>query len=197
MRLLVPIPGLDGAQWMVDVWPFGSPYATANQLPPTPYSFVGSPSPFARTLPISPFPGSPWAGLGPHVCCADVLHALYRMLRRRAVADDFWALDARRRDRVSKAFWVRCRAAGAEAAARGQGAPPSLGQGEMDRQVQSGVKRIDFMEGKTRCVFFFSVFCETVPELFIKINFGSLADKRLSFAVDGKVSSGEIRMNGS
>ena len=155
MRLLVPIPGLDGARWMVDVWPSGSPYA-ANQLPPTPYSFVGSPSPFARTLPISPFPGSPWAGLGPHVCCVDVLHALYRMLHRRAVADDFWALDARRRDRVSKAFWVRCRAAGAEAARwqrNGVSAPPSLRQEEIDRQVQSGVKRIDFMEGRTRCVF--------------------------------------------
>ena len=141
MRLLVPIPGLDGARWMVDVWPFGSP----------------------SPLLMSPFPGSPRAGHGPHIRCSDVLHALYSMLRQPVVADDFLALDARRRDRVSKAFWVRCRASGAEVAARGQG-NPSLGQEEMDREVQSGVKMIDFMEGRTRYIF--SLSCETVLELF-------------------------------
>ena len=85
------------------------------------------------------------------------------MLRQPVVADDFLALDARRRDRVSKAFWVRCRASGAEVAARGQG-NPSLGQEEMNREVQSGVKMIDFMEGRTRYIF--SLSCETVLELF-------------------------------
>ena len=45
------------------------------------------------------------------------------------------------------------------------------------------------------------VFCETVPEMFNKMPrlvLLSLADKRLSFAVDGKVWSGDvIQMNGS
>jgi Family of unknown function (DUF6699) len=198
MRLIVPIPGLDAAEWTVDVWPFGSPFATSNQLPPSPYSFVGLPSPFARALPMSPF-----AGMGPHVPivrCADVFHALHRMLGRRAVADDFWALDTRRRERVSKAFWVRCRAVGAEFAARAQreqGVPPSAAQEEMERQIQSGVKRIDFMEGRTRWVL---RVCSAVWAVH-PLAAARICALALTFdavlAIDGKVSSGAIQMSGS
>ena len=103
--------------------------------------------------------------MAPVVRCTDVLHALYNMLQRRAVENDFWALDERRRDKVSKAFWARCRAMGAAAAAHSRkrrgsrSAERDVGQVEMDRQVNSGVKRIDFMENKTRWVLVFFVSC--------------------------------------
>ena len=141
MRLLVPIPGLGDDQWTVDVWPSGSPYASVYPTLPSPYSFTGSPN----VLAMSP------VGLGPpppFVRCADVLHALYTMLQRRARADEFYALDPRRAERVGATFWMRCEAMGAAA-------PPPLQQEELNRNVNSGVKRVDFLVGNTRCDSFF------------------------------------------
>ncbi|KAF8583082.1 hypothetical protein K439DRAFT_1634748 [Ramaria rubella] len=144
MRILVPIPGLDGAHWNTDVWPTGSPYTSSRAVPPSPsFSFTGSPSAFARTLSSSPY------RLGMHapvVRSGDVLQALYTLLQRGASETDFMALDPARRDRVSKAFYVRCRVLGAAAAAAGSGREEE----ETGREIQRGVKRIDFMEGKTR-----------------------------------------------
>ncbi|KAF8493312.1 hypothetical protein JB92DRAFT_2999942 [Gautieria morchelliformis] len=203
MRLLVPIPGLGGAQWTVDVWPLGSPYATPNQMPPSPFSFTGSPSGFARALPTSPFP----AGYGPgaFVRCADVLHALYSMLQRRAVANDFWALDDRRRDRVSKAFWVRCRTVSAAVTGMNMAVPPRSwdGREEMDRQVNFGVKRIDFMEGRTRCVHVALSLCVNGSATFILLIWPDVITRSfpplltLDCITDGMVSKEVVPMNGS
>ena len=145
MHLRVPIPGLGDAMWDVAVWATGSPYSNALHLPPSPYSFTGPPGGLSR----SPF-GERGSGIGPLapvVRCADVLHALYAMLQRRATRGDFLALDERRRERVGREFWMRCQMIG-QAAAATMG--PSVEQEETNREVSSGVKRIDFMAGKTR-----------------------------------------------
>ena len=127
---MVPVPGVrdgwaehDG--WVVHV----VPSTGVPALMPVP------PSPFSGGVPLSPFVSGT---MGPVVRCADVLHALFVTLQRRATEQEYYSLGESRRARVSSAFWTRCRASGPEAT--------------VQAEVQFGVKRIDFLEGRTRWV---------------------------------------------
>ncbi|KAJ8468159.1 hypothetical protein ONZ51_g9812 [Trametes cubensis] len=103
---------------------------------PPPDPVGGDPPPTrngANWILVNPAPDALWAKEPlPYVTVGDVVHGIYRALRVSVKPDEVERLDARRRDRVRRAFEKRLRE---DPANRG-------------RNVQFGIRRVDFLEDR-------------------------------------------------
>ncbi|KAF8524554.1 hypothetical protein BU17DRAFT_84559 [Hysterangium stoloniferum] len=156
MTLFLPIPGIERAQWTFDVAPL--PYGGLLSLSNSQYTFDGTPTTFSRKFPRSKSENLFEGRRTPYqydavVRCVDVFDAICTLLHQNATRADFQALQPSRRRLVSSAFYKRCSEFVGE---NGIIMEYKVGSGseEMDErvreQVSRGLKRIDFMVGKTK-----------------------------------------------
>ncbi|KIJ46935.1 hypothetical protein M422DRAFT_778329 [Sphaerobolus stellatus SS14] len=149
IRVIIQIPNLGGAYWTVDVSPKGG---SALETPSIPFTFLGSPTSFGRSQ-LKRTKSRPGDNFSSYVRVSDVLFQVYQMLHKNARREDYEALLYQQQKQVSQAFYMRCHELegpdGRMLLHR-----PGPGTEEIDEEVQKrvdkGLKRIDFMDGKTR-----------------------------------------------
>jgi len=168
MRLIVPVPGLEGASWILEVYPKawlqGQEHPDVHPERSTPFTFVGSPTGFGRKRSKSTdyldHPSS-------YITVEDIFHSLFNMLQKNARKDDYLSLPPRQQKVVSEAFWLRCHELeeqdgqirvwrGRRRLEEGEILQEEEERMEMEieqavgRLVRKGLRRIDFLDGKTR-----------------------------------------------
>jgi hypothetical protein len=163
LSLVIVVPGVPGAQWTIDVIPH--PRGKLTTLRDTRYTFDPTPTAFARKLHGQRNRDGVYDP--PVVRCIDIFDAICTHLSTSGCRADYSACGRSRQFMVTDAYSERCEVyedrKGVTRVYR-----DGSGDSNLDKLVQNklaqGLKKIDFMAGRTKCVVFAgldSVLCVT------------------------------------